>query len=65
MLFVCNARFIFIKLLVEKIIITLMNFFDLDDVMENIKQMEDVICRKLSTSTKIILKMCREHVVGF
>ncbi len=42
-----------------------MNFFDLDDVMENIKQMEDVICRKLSTSTKIILKMCREHVVGF
>jgi hypothetical protein len=61
----CNARFIFIKLLMEKIIVTLMKFLDLDDVMENIKQTLVVICRKLSTSTKIILKMCIGHVVGF
>ncbi len=49
----------------EKIIVTLMKFLDLDDVMENIKQTLVVICRKLSTSTKIILKMCIGHVVGF
>jgi hypothetical protein len=35
----CNARFIFIEILVENIIVTLMNFLDLDDAMENINQM--------------------------
>jgi hypothetical protein len=39
LLFVCNARFNFIELLVEKIIVTLMKFLDLDDAIKNIKQM--------------------------
>jgi len=42
-----------------------MDFLKLEDAMENIKQMQDVICKKLSTFANIVLEMCRKHVVGF